>query len=189
MLSPDITCDFASAHRRREFYTIRVMARQLGIEPKEILYHDNGAPYINGGPAISISHTKEYAAILLSHDNPRIGVDVEMLSDRFLKVESHYLHTTESCMLRDELPKGMRIEEALGIWWNAKEAMYKAVGEQHIRFTEDFRIYSLAESRQLKPSNDICRFSGELSTSFKEITYRLIYKVLEDFSLVCCFAE
>ena len=86
---------YKSEGRKSEWLSVRVLLKELtGSEP-DILYHDNGAPYLpESSLHISISHTKGFAAVLLSPNKP-VGIDIEYRSERIHRIKSRFLSETE----------------------------------------------------------------------------------------------
>lgn len=78
-------------------------------------FNDNGKWVDkNGKIKFSLSHSNNLVAVAVSDDE--IGVDVEMVSDKILKLKSKFnLSKTEQ-----------NIEEYLTIKWTEKESLYKA---------------------------------------------------------------
>ncbi|MFM8243868.1 MAG: 4'-phosphopantetheinyl transferase family protein, partial [Crocinitomicaceae bacterium] len=66
----------------------------------EVLYEPSGRPYLYGDAQnkfISISHSKNFVALASSHK--RIGVDIEEINERILKVRSRFLNYRELEMI------------------------------------------------------------------------------------------
>ena len=101
----------------------RIMIRQLlaQILPHTIIqYEANGNPYLlDSDKKISISHSYPYAVLAIS-DEP-IGVDLEKISDKILRVKEKFLHTEEKKWIGEEFSP-----EMLTAIWSMKEALYKA---------------------------------------------------------------
>ena len=187
LLPAPIECPHTAAGRRREFYAVRCLLAAKGIDPARLAHRESGAPFLSEGPFLSLSHTRDYAAALFSETDAHIGIDIEMCSERFFRVESHYLHPSESQAIRRELPDGLPLERALGIWWCAKEALYKAAGQRVISFSDDFRLYGL--NADITRSEDGADWTGRLRTAFNGIGYRIDWQVSGDFILALCHAE
>ena len=63
--------------RKKHFLASRLLFNEL--EPnQQISYNSNGAPEISNGKHISISHSKNLVAIIIS--NKKIGLDIEYIS-------------------------------------------------------------------------------------------------------------
>ena len=80
-----------SKRRVVEWLTSRVLLYELLGEEKIIDNRPDGRPFlIDGSYKISISHTKEYAAILL-HKQFSVGIDVETISGRVSKLADKFI--------------------------------------------------------------------------------------------------
>lgn len=128
---------FSSASRRKEWLATRVLLQELCGEHKEIRYKESGEPYLaDGSYQISISHTKGYAAVMLGEPSKcRVGIDMEYLSKRVLKVKDHFLSSEERSFIDPQ-------HEAnhLLICWCAKEAIYKMLGKEGVEFSRDLQV-------------------------------------------------
>ena len=66
------------AHRLMYFMMLDALYRkEKGAPLPEIYISDLGKPYIENGPAISISHDREYVAVAMSESYKEIGVDIQ----------------------------------------------------------------------------------------------------------------
>ena len=83
---------------------------------------------------ISISHTRGYAALILSDDS-EIGIDIEYRSDRVERIASRFIRPDEKAETTDEKL----------LLWSAKEAVYKLFSEDNLLFF-DMRALSIDES-------------------------------------------
>ncbi len=111
--------------RLREKLTEYVLLSELANQDGLVIDHDeDGAPLVEGFN-VSISHTKGWAAMILSKWH-RSGVDIEYVSDRVNKIVSRFM--------RDDEPQDTLNERI--ITWCAKEAAYKYYHEQHLGFLE-----------------------------------------------------
>ena len=128
------------SHRRRaELLAERLLLCHALGKTARLRHHENGAPYVEGiGPLhVSISHT---AGLVCVACNPthRVGVDVEQLSDRVLRVRERYLHPEEQAFLSpDDVTSHL-------IAWTAKEALYKIDSRPATNFVTDVRLDSIA---------------------------------------------
>ena len=101
--------------RQRERMAVkRLLEAMTGDVSLTIGHEPSGKPYLTNGQAISISHTKGYATLLLA-DSGRVGIDIEMCSDRVERIASRFLRHDE---------QAVTTSEKLLIWL-AKEALFK----------------------------------------------------------------
>lgn len=119
--------------RRREYLTWRAVVRQELGRDAVISYAPNGAPQVDGGPYISISHSRNLVAVCIG-DSP-CAVDTEPLGRNFDRVKSRYLSAAEASLSDDP-----RLAAAV---WCAKEALYKLGGREGVDFLQDIRIVSV----------------------------------------------
>lgn len=99
-----------------------------------------GKPIIETGMLqFSISHTKGFAAAIIADEMP-VGVDIEYISPRVLKIEKKFLNEHEF-MLLDKFSSDDRIAFA-SLFWSIKETVYKCWGKGGVDFSDDIRIIS-----------------------------------------------
>ena len=121
-----------SESRKKEYMAVRLLLRQLMQKNVLIGYHGNGAPYlINDKSKISISHTRDYAAILLNEETTP-GIDIEYRSSRAWKLRERFLSN-------DEL-KFIENEDIATVFWCAKETVFKVLQQENPDFIQHFTI-------------------------------------------------
>lgn len=113
--------------RRCEILATALLLRQHFGHDVAVQYTSNGAPHLNKG-YISISHTRNYVVIAL-HDKQRVGVDIEQLGEKVMRVASRFISPSEQPQLPSAaalLPDGSSARNvALHLAWSIKEALYK----------------------------------------------------------------
>lgn len=127
---------FGSLSRQKEWLATRVLLQELCGEYKEIRYRPDGAPYLaDGSHAISISHTRGYAAVMLSSPDRRVGIDIEYPSRRVLKVQDRFLSPQE----KNFIDPAHEVNHLL-VCWCVKEALYKLLGKEGLQFDRDLEL-------------------------------------------------
>lgn len=120
--------------RRTEWLAVRLLVAQVLGDDKEVAYRSSGCPYLTDGSFyISISHTKDYAA-LAYHAERKIGVDVEYISSRVERIAHRFTSSGEAAYI-EPMAENDRVICHL-INWSAKETLYKLVDNP---ITADFR--------------------------------------------------
>ena len=120
--------------RKKEFQNVRLL-RNLQIGKKAIRYDALGKPNVKDkNKFISISHSKNFVAF--ANDTSPIGVDIEELSPRILKVWSRYLHPEEFAIFDTTSIFDLTVA------WTIKEALFKLNTKTGIDFKNDLRIKS-----------------------------------------------
>ena len=137
---------FSSEHRKREFVATRYLRHQL-FGFSHIHYDPQGAPFIKDEGYISISHTEGIVGIAFNKDF-RIGLDIEMKSEKAQRVRNKFL-SEEELILFDNTDRDL-----ITTAWSAKETLYKIAGRNNIDFKTELH---------LQPIKDAV-FKGSIST-------------------------
>ena len=164
---------------RKQKYAVRALLDAMFEEKVYLSHHDNGKPYIeNCVTNISITHTEKYVAMILN-DNHEVGIDIESLARDFSVVEKKALSEDEI----DDLEEDSSRNEQLAIYWCAKEAICKMLGQYHVNFAEQIEV------DRFRPRDD-----GELEATFidkdgYEEDYELSYMTFDNHVLVWVISE
>ena len=108
--------------RRREILATALLLRQHYGDDVELRHAPNGAPIIDK-ENISISHTATHVAIAL-HPTHLVGVDIETIGQRAVRVASRFLSRDELALLPAE-ENSIARTTAIHIAWSVKEAIFK----------------------------------------------------------------
>jgi Phosphopantetheinyl transferase len=123
-----------SERRSIEWLSTRIMLFVLLGEEKIIHNRKDGKPYLDDGTHnISISHTKDYVAILLHETHP-VGIDIETRSERVKKIAAKFISEEEYID-----PSQKTVHQLLH--WSAKESMFKLMNEQAVDFKQHLHIH------------------------------------------------
>lgn len=176
---PDVYNQTRTMCNNRQKETAAVYAllnEMLGRGGWIIDHEDSGRPILRQSDMeIGISHTKNYASIILSKQN-RVAVDIEYISDRICKIEDKFMRADERDYSQTLYGKinassDTNINKAciLLLFWCAKETMYKYYSDEHLAL-QDIKIEQIT-SNSIDNGNIICQntLSGETKT--------LVYKV------------
>ena len=87
---------------------------------------------VNSDWNFSISHSGEYAALILSK-NDFLGVDIETKFNQCHKLRSKFCNDFEIDFIGDDILKSTLI-------WSAKESIYKAYGKKKLIFKDDMKL-------------------------------------------------
>ena len=99
-----------------------------------ITYDIDGKPSLNSEFNISISHSHEIAALVLSN-NKKIGLDVQFKESKILNIQNKFLNEFEKLNIL-----GDPSIDILTMIWTSKESIYKAIGLKGISFSENIKI-------------------------------------------------
>ena len=144
-----------SESRRRQWIACRALLAALsGSTESRIIYDQYGKPSVSGAKgSISISHTAEYAVMMIS-ERASCGIDIEKISSRIQKVANRFLQEQETAHLEQissaDHSNGLSLEtgeadagiflKVLTVHWAAKEALYKYYGSPETDMKNDIYI-------------------------------------------------
>jgi len=162
-----------TTNRQLEFLSVRVALNQLVGREVTVIYDINGKPFLKDKSFyISISHTKNLVAVMV-HPSKRVGIDIETVSDRVLKVRNKFLSADELNHLYSDDENTKKLQ----IGWSAKEAVYKIIGPEAVDFKNQLRILPF-ESKSAG-----VLFVEHLPTNN---VFELSYKNTQQFNLAYC---
>jgi phosphopantetheinyl transferase (holo-ACP synthase) len=120
--------------RRCEWLASRLLIHRLSGKYRKVFYHESGKPFITEGGNISITHSYDLVGVMIS-PLKTIGLDVEKMNLRILKIEHKFAEKSETRLARPE-----NKIQSLYVNWCAKEAMYKAFNINNFDFKDNFRL-------------------------------------------------
>ncbi len=141
------------------------------FNPYNIFYDEKGKPFLDNDYSISISHSNEYAVILLDKKNP-CGVDIEKISLKVERIKHKFLSKKELAIVS----KNNNDLELLTKMWCAKETLYKYYGKKEVIFDEHLSL-------QITNTNQ-SQFSGKIAIGGFNRSLNLAVLKIEDFILV-----
>lgn len=163
----DFISGIRSKKRKLEWLAIRVVLQILTDDNKTVKHTSDGQPFLSDNSyQISISHSDDYAVVIL-HKYKRVGVDIENISDRILKIEKRFISTDEY------IDPTNRVLHLI-IHWCAKETLYKLISSSKIIFKEHLFIHPFEIEEKGKIT------ASEL-LSIDQKTFDIYYEVNTDF--------
>ena len=157
--------------RKLEFLAIRALmyemlrvngaSKGLLTHAGDFTHNGQGKPLFRGYH-VSISHTKGYAALILSKKS-EVAVDIEYMSDRVERIASKFLRKDERA---DSL-------DAKLVHWCAKETVFKLFSEENLLF-EDMRV---------KPFDTMVDWACDVENLKSGKTARVDFELAMDFVL------
>ena len=122
------TDNYTSEKRKKEHFSIRLLVNEI-CPTKTIIYNEFGAPELNNGKHISISHSKELVAVIFSEK--KTGLDIEQISEKSLRIASKFVSARNLIKLN---------KEKATLIWCIKEAIYKWHQKGEVDFIKDIII-------------------------------------------------
>lgn len=133
-----------SEMHRCGFLSVRKLLEYNGYSDFDLYYDETGKPHLHDGKHISITHSHEFSAIVLSDSN--IGIDMEMQREKIRIIADKFTAPLEETYLdrnsEDYIPK-------LTVIWGTKEAIFKVRNEIGISFKDHIELipFNIADGR------------------------------------------
>ncbi len=126
-----------SKARQKQWLGSRVLLRTLLQTEQyiELTIDEHRKPFLNNLPfEIAISHANHLAAVII-YEGKKVGVDIEKISERILKIKNKFLSPEELKFIAssNEL-------EQLHVCWGAKESLFKLYGKGSLPFIDGIKI-------------------------------------------------
>ncbi|WP_026897132.1 4'-phosphopantetheinyl transferase family protein [Daejeonella oryzae] len=125
--------------RNLHWLSTRVLLRTM-LQTDEYIdckVDEHGKPYLANFPHhISLSHSFDYAAVMISVDKA-VGIDIELMKNKIERIARKFMSEDELDFI-DPANK----TEHLYMCWCAKEAIYKLQGKKQVSFLNNIRLNS-----------------------------------------------
>ena len=89
--SEKLLADRKSEIHKKQFLAIRNILKEISVHNQNLKYDEFGRPFLIDDKNISITHSGNYAALIIS--DQKVGIDIEVVSDRILKITNKFLET------------------------------------------------------------------------------------------------
>ncbi|MBC5993133.1 4'-phosphopantetheinyl transferase superfamily protein [Pontibacter cellulosilyticus] len=180
LLPHHVDCtQIAQAHdkRKKEWLASRVLVytllKQFTAAHAVLRKDENGKPYFENVPLyLSISHSPALAAVIIS-DKYEVGIDIELLSQKALRVAGKFLG-------EDEKKYTAQDENKTCLYWSAKETLYKLYSRKQLIFKDNLI---------LAPTDAQNVLLGEVKTANFSKLYRIHFEFLQNHVLTYCIDE
>ena len=156
---------------QRGFLSVRHLLLAFGYKDADLFYDENGKPHLKDGKQISITHSFNFSAVVVS--DLIVGIDIEkqrdkisVIANKFIDYEFNYLEE-----------KANHYKEKLTVIWCAKESLYKLFDTPGLSFKQHCLIIPF----ELKDSETIAWID------YKDKRYRYSVYFLEFESFTCAY--
>ncbi|EZH74869.1 4-phosphopantetheinyl transferase [Aquimarina atlantica] len=120
---------------RRGFMSVRHLLAAFGYTDHDLYYDEFGKPHLKDGKQISITHSYEYAGVIIS--DKLVGIDIEKQREKIHRIAHKFVNDFENDALgKQNLDK----TRALTIIWGAKESLYKLYATAGLSFEQHIYI-------------------------------------------------
>lgn len=160
-----------SEMHRRAFLSIRHLMAHYKYVDADLYYDEVGKPHLKDGKFISITHSHNFTAIIIS-SRTEVGIDVEKQREKILRIAHKFTPFEEYKTLANT----EAIIRKLTIVWGAKESLYKIYGEVGISFLHHIDVTDFSFSDQ--------KTTAEILYEGKGSNYNIDFLEFEGFTCV-----
>tara|TARA_R110002049_G_scaffold37208_2_gene117555 strand:- start:9513 stop:10139 length:627 start_codon:yes stop_codon:yes gene_type:complete len=125
---------------QRGFLSVRHVLAAFGYEDADLFYDENGKPHLKDGKHISITHSFNFSAVVVS--DGVVGIDIEkqrdkisIIAHKFIDYEFEYLNKNDV----DYIKKLTAI-------WCVKESLYKLFATPGLSFKQHCLVIPFSEN-------------------------------------------
>ncbi|MAP80228.1 MAG: 4-phosphopantetheinyl transferase [Aequorivita sp.] len=123
---------------RSGFMSIRHLLALAGYTDHDLYYDQNGKPHLRDSKHISITHSFNFSAIIVS--DAEVGIDIEKQRNKILKIAHKFTPIQEYRTIANE----DALIRKLTIVWCAKESLYKSFAEKGVSFLQNIYVEEFA---------------------------------------------
>lgn len=120
---------------QRGFLSVRHLLKEAEYCDYDLFYSENGKPHLKNGKRISITHSFNFSAIIIS--DFEVGIDIEKNREK-IKIIQHKFINFERWFISEE----DNYIEQLTVIWGGKESLYKIYPFGGLTFKNDIDIES-----------------------------------------------
>lgn len=165
-----------SLSHQKGFLSIRKLLQEIGYSDEDLFYDETGKPNLLDGKYISISHSFEFSAIIVS--DKVSGIDLEMQREKIISIAEKFMDT-EFDFLPQE--KEQDFIQKSTVIWGVKEAIFKIENQVGISFKEHISVFPFEMSEG--KTSAILTFENQV----KEFSIQ--FEIVENYVLVIAFEK
>jgi 4'-phosphopantetheinyl transferase len=161
---------------QRGFLSVRKLLQEAGYNDFDLYYDEFGKPHLKDGKHISITHSYQFSAIIISDQT--VGIDIELQQEKIIKIARKF--NDEDCDFLKEDKKEDYIRK-LTVIWGAKESIFKIRNERGISFKEHIKVLAF----EIEDSTTV----AELHFDNIVKDFNVCFEEIEDFTLVYAYEK
>ncbi|WP_414000027.1 4'-phosphopantetheinyl transferase family protein [Flavobacterium sp. W1B] len=164
-----------SEMHQRAFLSVRKLLQETGHTDLDLYYDEFGKPHLHGEKHISITHSHNFSAIIISDET--VGIDIELQRDKIIRIADKFCDS-EFQFLDTDSEEYIR---KLTVIWGAKEAIFKIRNEKGISFKNHIKVGTFElENKEA---------TAELHFNNLIKDFKIHFEEIEGFTLVYAFQE
>jgi len=154
---------------RRGFLSVRHLLKVAGYTDFDLFYNGNGKPHLTDKKHISITHSFNFSAIIIS--DFEVGIDIEKNREKIKIIEHKFVNFERGFIHKDD-----DYIQQLTVIWGAKESLYKIYPHGGLTFKNDIDINSFQIADK--------KTTGTIKVEGWNKNYIIKFHQIEDFTLV-----
>lgn len=154
----------------KSFLAIRQLLNEINYSDSDLYYDSFGKPLLKNGKNISISHSHEFACLIISDVN--VGIDIELKSGKIVK-NIPLLFNEDFIRNSKENKEDTITLTTFG--WAIKEALFKLIPENDISFKDNISI------QPFQVNENSCIANIEINN--KKTSYTIHLETIENYVL------
>ncbi|SFE33142.1 4'-phosphopantetheinyl transferase family protein [Flavobacterium xueshanense] len=164
-----------SEMHQRAFLSVRKLLQETGHTDLDLYYDEFGKPHLHGEKHISITHSHNFSAIIVSDET--VGIDIELQRNKIIRIADKFCNSEFQFLDRnsDEYIR------KLTVIWGAKEAIFKIRNEKGISFKDHINVQSF--ELNAKQNNTKLHYDNVVKD------FNIHFEEIEDFTLVYAFEK
>lgn len=115
---------------QRGFLSVRHLLLEFGYVDADLFYDDNGKPHLKDGKHISITHSFNFSAVIVS--DLTVGIDIEKQRDKITIIAHKFIDYEQDYLNKD----GADYIKELTAIWCVKESLYKLFSMPGLSFKQ-----------------------------------------------------
>lgn len=159
-----------SEGHKKAFLSVRRLLQECNYTDQDIFYDEFGKPHLKDGTHISISHSHEWSAIIIS--DQQTGIDLELRREKIAVIASKFVEPnfTIDKNASDYVNK-------LTVNWGVKEAVFKIRNEKGISFKDHINVAPFEmQNKQTTATLHFKNLERHFDVYFEELeNYTLVY--------------
>ena len=158
---------------QRAFLSVRKLLQLKGYTDFDLEYDQFGKPHLKDSKHISISHSHEYATIIISDEIT--GIDIELQREIIIKIAPKFAEKELEFLDNDN----QEYIRKLTVIWGVKESIFKIINEVGISFKDHIHVHPF----------EMVDLSGTANLYFQNRASQFKYHFIEidNFTLVYAF--
>jgi phosphopantetheinyl transferase len=161
-----------SQMQQRAFLSVRKILQQAGYNDFDLYYDAFGKPHLQDDKYISITHSHEFSAIIIS--NQSVGIDMELQREKISRIANKFCNAEWEYLT---LQNNDEYIQKLTVIWGAKEAVFKIKSQKGISFKDHIQVHPFAlETKNASVTLTLANFKQHFSIFFESIAqFTLVY--------------